>query len=46
VEKKDLVKAGLSYFNVPSLRDIPLEKYEEVMEWANGFKARIGTEGD
>jgi len=46
-EKKDLIKSGLSFFKVPSLRDIPLEKYEEAMEWANGFKARTGeSNGD
>ena len=45
-EKKDLMKSGLRFFKVGSLRDIPLERYEEAMEWANGFKARIGTEGD
>jgi len=41
-EKKDLMKSGLRFFKVGSLRDIPLEKYEEAMEWANGFKE--GTE--
>jgi len=42
VEKKELMKAGLSFFDVLSLRDIPSERYNEAMEWAHGFKARTG----